>query len=165
MNSNINNQNIFFQELIKNQRKNLILERKLKLSDLKRISSYLSTSIFEKKCTIWNGYITEFKNNSYYINFYFNGKKHALHRLLYYNFIDDIEDSEYLKYTCIDKGKCCCIFHFTKINHVEKNNNLSKQIDISENNIENDVKNDIEDNIENKTLTILKYKKKIFVDL
>ena len=157
MNSNINNQNIFFQELIKNQRKNLILERKLKLSDLKRISSYLSISIFEKKCTIWNGYITEFKNNSYYINFYFNGKKHALHRLLYYNFIDDIEDSEYLKYNCINKGKCCCIFHFTKINYIEKHNNFSEKFDISENTIEND--------IDNKTSTILKYKKKIFVDL
>lgn len=157
MNSNINNQNIFFQELIKNQRKNLILERKLKLSDLKRISSYLSTSIFEKKCTIWNGYITEFKNNSYYINFYFNGKKQAIHRLLYYNFIDDIEDSEYLKYNCIDKGKCCCIFHFSKINHVEKYNNFSEKLDISENTIEN--------NIDNKMSTILKCKKKIFVDL
>jgi len=153
MNSNINNQNIFFQELIKNQRKNLILEKTLKLSDLRRISSYLPASIFENKCAIWNGYITEIKNDYYYINFYFNGKKHALHRLLYYNFIDDIEDDEYLKYNCIDKGKCCCIFHFTKVNQVEKYNNFSKQFDISKN------------IIDNKILTKLKYKKKIFVDL
>ena len=159
MNSNINNKNIFFQELIKNQRKNLIVEKKLKLSDLKRISSYLHTSVFGNTCCIWDGYITEFKNNSYYINFYFNGKKHALHRLLYYNFIDNIEDNEYLKYNCIDKGKCCCIYHFTKISQGNKHINLSNQIDISENNIEN-----IE-NIENIDTNILKYKKKIFVDL
>ena len=118
-----------------------------------RISSYLSASIFENKCAIWNGYITEIKNDYYYINFYFNGKKQALHRLLYYNFIDDIENDEYLKYNCIDKGKCCCIFHFTKVNQVEKYNNFSKQFDISEN------------IIDNKILTRLKYKKKIFVDL
>ena len=161
MNSNINNQNIFFQELIKNQRKNLILDRKLKISDLRRISSYLSTSIFEKKCTIWNGYITEFKNKSYYINFYFNGKKHALHRLLYYNFIDDIADNEYLKYKCTDKGMCCCIFHFTKINHVEKQDNLLEKFDNSNNTIENTIENIIEHHIS----PTLKYKKKIFVDL
>ena len=176
MNLNINNKNLFFQELIKNQRKNLIVEKKLKLSDLKRIASYLSISIFENNCSIWHGYITEFKNNSYYINFYFNGKKHALHRLLYYNFIDDIEDNEYLKYNCIDKGKCCCIYHFTK-NNLYKKNNLLKQFDKSknnsennsenniENNSENNIKNNIENNIENKLLTISKYKKKIFVDL
>lgn len=115
MTSNINNQNLIFQELIKNQRKNLTIEKKLKLSDLKRISSYLSHSIFTNECCIWNGYITEFKNNSYYINFYFNGKKHALHRLLYYNFVGEIEDNEYLKYNCQNKGRCCCLTHFSKI--------------------------------------------------
>ena len=149
MNLNANNQNIIFQELIKNQRKDIILGKKLKLSDLKRISSYLSTSIFENKCSIWNGYITEFNTNSYYVNFYFNGKKHALHRLLYYNFIGEIGDNEYLKYNCVDKGRCCCLTHFTKINSGEN------PIDISKNIIENDIE----------TLTVLKYNKKIIVDL
>ncbi len=120
MTSNINNQNIIFQELIKNQRKNLSIDRKLKLTDLKRISSYLSHSIFNNECCIWKGYITEFKNNSFYINFYFNGKKHALHRLLYYNFINDIEENEYLKYNCVNKGRCCCITHFSKIQQTEE---------------------------------------------
>jgi hypothetical protein len=150
MNSNNNNQNIIYQELIKNQRKDLTLEKKLKLSDLKRISSYLSTSIFGNNCSIWNGYITEFKNNSHYINFYFNGKKHALHRLLYYNFIGEIEENEYLKYKCVNKGRCCCIEHFEKVNSNEKHINLP-QIDISKNTIENDS--------ESETLSISKYKK------
>jgi hypothetical protein len=148
MNSNFNSQNIIFQELIRNQRKDLVLEKKLKLSDLKRISSYLSTSIFENNCSIWNGYISEFKNNSFYINFYFNGKKHALHRLLYYNFIGNIDDNEYLKYNCINKGKCCCLKHFHLINNEEKK--IEKVIDIS-NNI-NDT--DTESPIKNKKIIV-----------
>jgi len=131
MNSNFNNQNNIFQELIRNQRKDLVLEKKLKLSDLKRISSYLSTSIFENNCSIWNGYISEFKNNSFYINFYFNGKKHALHRLLYYNFIGNIDDNEYLKYNCVNKGKCCCLKHFHLVDNQERKE--ENHIDISNN--------------------------------
>jgi len=66
-----NNQNILFQELIQNQRKNILIDKKLNLSDLKRISTYLTKSIFSNECSIWTGYITQFKNDSYYINFYF----------------------------------------------------------------------------------------------
>jgi hypothetical protein len=148
---NKNNQNIIFQELIKNQRKDLLVGKKLDFSDLKRISSYLSKSIFQNECSIWNGYITEFKNNSFYINFYFNGKKQALHRLLYYNFVGDIEDNEYLKYNCINKGKCCCINHFSK-----SKNDL---IDISNNPV--DQKNDCD----SESSSVSKSKKKITVEL
>lgn len=110
-----NNQNILFQELIQNQRKNILIEKKLNLSDLKRISTYLTKSIFSNECSIWTGYITQFKNDSYYINFYFNGKKVALHRLLYNNFLGDLDDSEYLKYNCENKGKCCNLNHFKRV--------------------------------------------------
>ena len=113
----ISNDNIMF-ELIKNQRKNISVDKKLSYNDLKRISKYLQASVFLEECSMWNGYVTVIKNDekNSYINFYFNGKKNALHRLLYINFIGDLADSEYIKFKCINKGKCCNIHHFYKIN-------------------------------------------------
>ena len=104
-------------ELIQNQRKN-ITSKKLSYNDLKRISKYLLESIFSNNCSIWNGYITIVKNDdkNAYINFYYSGKKYALHRLLYINFIGDLGDNEYIKFKCNNKGKCCNINHFHKIN-------------------------------------------------
>jgi hypothetical protein len=113
----ISNDNIMF-ELIKNQRKNISVDKKLSYNDLKRISKYLQASVFLEECSMWNGYVTVIKNDekNSYINFYFNGKKNALHRLLYINFIGELGDSEYIKFKCINKGKCCNIHHFYKIN-------------------------------------------------
>jgi len=104
-------------ELIQNQKKN-ITSKKLSYNDLKRISKYLLGSIFTNDCSIWNGYITIVKNDdkNAYINFFYNGKKYALHRLLYINFIGDLGDNEYIKFKCNNKGKCCNINHFYKIN-------------------------------------------------
>ena len=90
------NKTIIFQELIQNQRKNIISDKKLSLSDLKRISIYLSNSIFTNDCSLWDGYVTEIKNNNAFVNFFFNGKKQALHRLLYNNFVNDINENEYI---------------------------------------------------------------------
>ena len=109
-------------ELIKNQKKDTPVDKKLLFNDLKRASKYLTTSIFDDECSIWNGYITVIKNDdkNSYINFYFNGKKYALHRLLYVNYIGELLDSEYIKFKCANKGKCCNINHFYKINNEEK---------------------------------------------
>ena len=52
-----------------------------------------------------------------YVNFYFKDKKVALHRILYHNFIGLINDGEYLKFTCENRGKCCNINHFIKYNN------------------------------------------------
>ena len=41
-------------------------------------------------------------------------KKIALHRLLYCNFIEPLNDNEYLKFTCNNKGKCCSLKHLKK---------------------------------------------------
>jgi hypothetical protein len=105
-------------ELIQKQLKNIPSDKKLSYNDLKRISKYLSTSIFmdSNDCSFWNGYVTVLKNDdkNSYINFYFNGKKHSLHRLLYLNFIGDLDDSEYIKFKCSNKGKCCKLLHFYK---------------------------------------------------
>jgi hypothetical protein len=65
-----------------------------------------------------NGYITNNSSESKpsYINFYFRGKKIALHRLLYENYIGDINNNQYLKYTCCNKGICCNINHLILVN-------------------------------------------------
>lgn len=112
-------------ELAKNQRKNIPASKRLQYTDLKRISKNLSSSIFEKDaCCIWNGYITNINNVSkgVYINFYFRGKKYALHRLLFINYIDDLRDDEYIKFSCHNKGKCCNIYHLVKYKYVDKEN-------------------------------------------
>jgi hypothetical protein len=104
-------------ELINNQLKTLPNDKKLLYNDLKRICKYIKTSIFTNECSLWYGYITIIKNDDKksYINFYYAGKKYALHRLLYLNFKGELSDSEYIKFNCINKGKCCNINHFYKI--------------------------------------------------
>jgi hypothetical protein len=103
--------------LVAKQLKNIPSSKKLQFTDLKRISKKLSRSIFDQNlCCLWTGYVTNINNISkgIYINFYFNGKKVALHRLLYLNFIGELGDDEYIKFTCKHKGKCCNIFHLIK---------------------------------------------------
>ncbi len=119
-----NNSDNILIELIKNQKKTIVPDKKLLYNDLKRISKYLNNSIFTDECSLWTGYITIIKNDdkNSYINFYYNGKKYALHRLLYNNFIGELSDSEYIKFKCPNKGKCCNISHFYKINKNEDEN-------------------------------------------
>ena len=76
-------------EFINKQLKNVASDKKLCYTDLKRLCKYITASIFdENNCSLWNGYVTNEKNylKGIYINFYFRGKKVALHRLLYTNF-------------------------------------------------------------------------------
>jgi len=110
----------FLKELLTNQLKNINPSKRLNYNDIKRISKFLSSSIFDpNQCSLWTGYITNEKNQSKgtYINFYFNQKKIALHRLLYLNFIGDIINTEYLKFSCPNKGKCCNIHHLKKYSY------------------------------------------------
>jgi hypothetical protein len=104
-------------ELINNQLKPIPNDKKLLYNDLKRICKYIKTSIFNDECSLWYGYITIIKNDDKksYINFYYAGKKYALHRLLYINFKGHLCDSEYIKFNCVNKGRCCNINHFYKI--------------------------------------------------
>jgi hypothetical protein len=144
-------------ELIKNQRKNIPQDKKLLYNDLKRLSKYLSNTIFTEKCSLWNGYITTIKNDekNSYINFYFNGKKYALHRLLYINFIGDLGDNEYIKFKCANKGKCCCLSHFYKINNeteVKNSTNLTKNN--NENNNDNKINPENDNKINNKQIIV-----------
>lgn len=119
-------------ELATKQRKNIQANKRLQYTDLKRIAKNIKYSIFNKdNCCIWNGYITNLNNSAkgVYINFYFRGKKSALHRLLYINYVDDLKDDEYIKYSCTNKGKCCNINHIVKHKYTEKNNKEEKKVE------------------------------------
>jgi len=144
------NKTIIFQELIKNQRKNINSDKKLSLSDLKRISLYLSNSIFTNNCSLWEGFVTEIKNTTTFINFFFNGKKQALHRLLYNNFVNDVNDNEYLKFTCENKGQCCNIYHIVLLKGKIENNLQIK----NEESIESLVVNTSQNNKEKKNIIV-----------
>ena len=111
-----------FQEMVNNQLANIPTGKKLQFSDIKRICKYLSASIFDEDCSLWDGYITNMgeMNKSTYINFYFKKKKVALHRLLYGNFVEQLSDDEYLKFTCDNKGLCCTLSHLKKYKYQNK---------------------------------------------
>ena len=87
---------------------------------------------------------------------HFNKKKHALHRLLYLNYIGEVKPNEYLKYKCENKGKCCNINHIYKIN-----NKKHLEIDKSDTKLEESKKDlNLEDKSDddNKEINIVKDK-------
>ena len=130
-------------ELINNQIENIDNDKKLDVKSLQRISRNVENSLFSNECVFWQGYITYIQSTDvHYINFFFNGKKHALHRLLYLNFIGDLKKNEYLKYKCDNKGKCCNINHILKINSKKKS--LEKDENEKKINVNNNDKNTIE---------------------
>jgi hypothetical protein len=122
------NNNGILNELFINQLKNISHHKKLSYCDIQRISKFLKVSIFGNSCSLWSGYITNDKNinKGVYINFYYNKKKIALHRLLYANYVGEINDKEYIKYNCVNKGKCCNIHHMSKFTYKKNDNNISK---------------------------------------
>ena len=152
MNTNHCKTETIFRELVAHQLRNIQTNKKLQLCDIKRISRRITTSIFDENiCSIWNGYITNTNNTSkgMYVNFYFRKKKVALHRLLYCNFVDDLNDDEYLKFNCENKGKCCNIHHMNKFkyNITDELSELETTMNISENNdLENTNDNDEKEN-------------------
>jgi len=120
VNCDAKNSDKIFEELVAKQRKDIPSNKKLQLSDIKRIARRISGSISDpNKCSIWSGYITNINNaaKGTYVNFYFRKKKVALHRLLYINFVGPLEDDEYLKFNCENKGKCCNVHHMNKFKY------------------------------------------------
>ena len=132
-------------ELIKKQISDVNHDKKLNLSDINRICKNLSDSIFGTECSLWRGYVTKLKNNKdKYINFYFKGKKCALHRLLYLNYIGKLEKNEYLKYSCENKGLCCNINHYEKV----AKPNSKKYLDSTKNSLVKNKSNKIDNKVE-----------------
>ncbi len=107
---------ILLNNIINLQRPNIRSDKLLLQKDLKRIINRTGGIINNtNECILWKGYITH--NKIDYINFYFKGKKCALHRVLYINFIGKLKDNDYLEFICSDKsnrGKCCNINHIIK---------------------------------------------------
>ena len=112
--------NILIQELVNKQRKNIDILNKLSFKEFLRIVKNIDSSLFSKdNCCVWKGYhIT--KNNKKYINFFFHQKKKLLKRLLYINYIDKLENTEYLKTTC-NNSLCCNVNHLEKKKKNKKN--------------------------------------------
>lgn len=128
----VNNKNNILENLIKNQKKHVELKSKLLLSDLNRLTNNLSKDIFCDECSLWDGPIL-MANNKKYISFFINKKKVSLNRILYKNYIGELYDNEYLKYLCINKGKCCTLKHLYKTNKkIKENNIVIKEIAIEE---------------------------------
>ena len=117
-----------FRKLTKHQRKDIYFD-KLSPSDLRRICNGIDDFIMpsHNNCVIWNGYISKYKRKSRYINFFFDCRKRALHRLLYHNYIDEINDGDYIKYTCDNRGVCCNVNHMYKLKY-DKYKDINKSV-------------------------------------
>ena len=112
-----------FSELFKKQLIDVQKSKKISRSDMWRIVKHTDVSIFNnEECCLWNGYITNIKHRSkgVYVNFYFRKRKVALHRLLYANYVGEINRSDYIRYSCPNKGRCCNITHMLKVNYIQK---------------------------------------------
>lgn len=123
--------NVLLNELVKNQRKKITMSKKLGFADMKRICKYINTSIFDKtNCSLWQGYITnnDHPEKGIYINFYFKGKKVALHRILYINYVDNLNNDEYLKYECDGLGKCCNVNHLKKFKYKRSDGDIHEAL-------------------------------------
>ena len=128
--------NEIFNQMIKQQRKNIPEQYKLYYKDMKRILKYIDSSIFDNNCCIWKGYIPYNKN--YYVNFYLHNKKTSLHRVLYINFVGNLFDNRYLTFKCNNKGcislNCICIkkeIKYTKKYITPKRSNKKESIIVS----------------------------------
>lgn len=126
------------QEMMVKQLKTIPNERKFIYDDILRIGKNIDKSIFGDECAVWNGYVTNENNTKgTYINFLYNGKKTPLHRLLYVNFMDDIDENHYIRYSCENKGKCCNVTHMIRCDYKKKkpvkNDNANNKEEIVKN--------------------------------
>ena len=116
-NNNVTSKNQTLLQMLQLQKKGLPYKLRLDLDDIKRIVENINTSPFDNnECCIWNGYVTNNNEKCKYINFYFKNIKIALHRLLYLNYVDNLDNKNYLKFTCKNKVICCNINHIIKCN-------------------------------------------------
>jgi hypothetical protein len=75
-------------------------------------STLLENLVKHNRLECWL-YKNKYKTNN--INFYIKGKKIALHRILYINFIDELDKNIYLKHSC-NNNNCYNIYHLEKAN-------------------------------------------------
>lgn len=125
---------IILDEMVNKQVKNIDENKTLSYRDMTRIVKNINTSIFSSNsCCIWTGYVTNVWNHkSTFINFYFRKRKVALHRLLYNNFIGPISDTEYIKFSCNNRGRCCNVLHFIKLSKDDMNEDTKSDVIIDD---------------------------------
>lgn len=130
---------ILLNEMIQKQLPNVPKNWKLTRKDMNRMLEKIKVSIFDPvKCSIWDeaNFEKKKRKKGSYINFYFNTGKIALHRLLYSNFIELLQQNEYVKYLCNNKGNCCNVNHLVKrvysgqYSRPSRNNNGQERFDI-----------------------------------
>ena len=130
-------------KLINLQRPNCQVDKLLSEKDLKRIFNRTGGIVnTTNECILWQGYITH--NKIDYINFYFKGKKCALHRILYINFKGKLNDNDYLEFICEDKsnkGRCCNINHIVKKRYIKKLNLINNSYNSPNNSTNNSINN------------------------
>lgn len=99
-------------KLCKFQRKGLSNEIKLNPKDHMRIIKFITDyKLFSNKCILWSGY--KYKRFKYCITFYLNGKKRNIVRILFINYIDNLNNDEILRNTC-NTERCVNPFHYKK---------------------------------------------------
>ncbi len=119
------NRDEIINKLFDKQIPNIESKKRLNVKDIIRFVSYIKSDPFSlTRCCEWHGSISKSSHQSKYINFWFNKKKQALHRILYANYKGNLPKNKYLKFSCVDPnmhGICC------NINHIEIINNQSDQ--------------------------------------
>lgn len=125
------NKNNILNEMLQKQLPDVPIHTKLTYKDIVRILKNLNSSIFCKDfCSIWTGIIvSDDDSKNLNINFYFKQEKVSLHRLLYSNFVGELQDNEYIKFSCRNRGRCCNVSHFIKINKEEKEKEKNKELE------------------------------------
>lgn len=88
--------------------------KKLQVKDMERIAGNLHTSVFNPStCCLWCAYVSNLRrpHKGVSVQFFFNGKKQSLHRLLFINYVSSsLNHNSYLKRKC---PNCSCV----NVNH------------------------------------------------
>ena len=105
----------YLRNLLSHQRKNIPdigLYGKLLFDDMKRIDLFISGDpiVDVKNCCLFTG-----RRKNDYCYFSYRGRKTSIIRLMYHNFIEDINPLHRIKHTCENKGVCCNLNHIYMI--------------------------------------------------
>ena len=119
------------RNLLSHQRKDVNdigLYGKLEFDDMKRLDRFIQgdpTSSMD--CCLFLG-----KKKGTYCYFSFRGKKVSILRLMYHNFVGDLEPIHKIGHTCDNKGICCNLQHYYMENQIEEELSENKEISDSE---------------------------------
>ena len=137
-----NSRDEIVNKLFAKQIDNVDPKYRLNAKDIVRLSSYIGSDPFcESECCRWKGAISKSSHQSKYINFWFNKKKQALHRILYLNYKGELPKNRYLRFSCPNanmRGVCCNINHLHIINNDDEKDNLINNDNENYNLIDND---------------------------